>query len=96
MNQFELARLKAEKRMERTILTLPKKEEVEEAPKEPKPKAPKQKSNEIEVKIFANGREIAFNLRANLTGGLLASQINHAYLRELFKGALSKVLGAVE
>lgn len=95
MNQFELARLKAEKRAERPVLTLPKKEEANEV-KEPKPKEPKKRNNEIEVKIHVNGQEIGFCLKANVSGGLMASQINHDFLRELFKGALSKVLGAVE
>lgn len=97
MNQFELARLKAEKRMERDrpVLTLPKKEEVIEV-KEPKPKEPKKRNNEIEVKIHVNGQEIEFCLKANISGGLMASQINQTYLRETFKNALSKVLGAVE
>lgn len=81
--------------MERTVLTLPKKEEAQEV-KAPKPKEPKKRSNEIEVKIYVNGQEIEFCLKANISGGLMASQINQAYLRETFKNALSRVLGAVE
>lgn len=96
MNQFEIARLKAEKRMERErpVLTLPKKEE--EPPREPKPKAPKKKSNEIEIQVWVNDTAIDFAFKANITGNLMPSQINQVYLREVFKSALSKVLGTVE
>lgn len=69
---------------------------MEQEPCELKPKAPKQKSNEIDVTVYANGEEFAFTFRANITGGLMASQINHAYLKDLLKQGLGRVLGAVE
>lgn len=97
MNQFEAARARAEKKLNRMLAAqsadmgtaFAKPESHRPVIHLPKPSKTSGRHNEIDVSIYVSGVEFRASFSANVAGTLMASQISDEYLTALVRELLS-------